>query len=60
MRRQDASEADVKVLEKLQAVQQPLSAQERQVALRFSTMRPPQSGENARSWRSLLKFVYAR
>ncbi len=58
-RSHDASEADVKVLEKLQAEQQPLSARERQVAVRFSTMQPPQSGENARGWRSLLKFVYA-
>ncbi|MBA3022499.1 MAG: AAA family ATPase [Gammaproteobacteria bacterium] len=58
-RRHDASEADVNVLEKLQAVQQPLSALEQEVAVRFNTMRPPQSGENARSWRRLLKFVYA-
>jgi aminoglycoside phosphotransferase family enzyme/predicted kinase len=59
-RRHDASEADVNVLEKLQTVQQPLTAPERQVALRFSTLRPPGSGENARSWRSLLKFVCAQ
>jgi aminoglycoside phosphotransferase family enzyme/gluconate kinase len=58
-RRHDASEADVNVLEKLQAVQQPLSAHEQDVAVRFSTMRPPQSGENALNWRRLLKFVYA-
>jgi hypothetical protein len=58
-RRHDASEADVNVLEKLQAVQQPLSVHEQDVAVRFNTMRPPQSGENARSWRRLLKFVYA-
>jgi len=58
-RRHDASEADVNVLEKLQAVQQPLSAHEQEVAVRFNTMRPPQSGENARSWHRLLKFAYA-
>lgn len=56
----DASEADVNVLEKLQAVQQPLSALEQELAVRFNTMRPPQSGENARSWRRLLKFVYVQ
>ena len=59
-RRKDASEADVSVLEKLQSVQQPLSAREREDALRFNTMRPPQSGENARSWHHLLKFVYVQ
>ncbi|MBU0689536.1 MAG: AAA family ATPase [Gammaproteobacteria bacterium] len=57
-RRHDASEADVKVLEKLQAVQQPLTMQERKVALRFSTALRPQSRKNAQSWRRLLKFVY--
>jgi aminoglycoside phosphotransferase family enzyme/predicted kinase len=58
-RSHDASEADVKVLAKLQAVQQPLSAREREAVLRFSTAQPPQSGRNARSWDGLLKFVYA-
>ncbi len=58
-RNHDASEADVKVLAKLQAVQQPLSAREREAVLRFSTAQPPQSGRNARSWDGLLKFVYA-
>ena len=56
-RSHDASEADAAVLQKLQAVQQPLNARERQVALSFSTARPPQSGGNARSWRTLSKFI---
>ncbi|MFH2134617.1 MAG: AAA family ATPase [Pseudomonadota bacterium] len=56
-RRHDASEADVKVLEKLQAVQQPLAEEELKVALRFNTALPPQSGKNANGWAELLKFV---
>jgi len=57
-RRHDASEADVEVLAKLQSLQQPLSAREREVAVRFNTMQAPKSGGNARSWRGLLKFVF--
>ncbi|MEW5903938.1 MAG: AAA family ATPase [Pseudomonadota bacterium] len=55
-RRGDASEADARVLAKLQAVQQPLSVRERAIALRFNTAQPPQSASNARSWRRLLKY----
>jgi aminoglycoside phosphotransferase family enzyme/predicted kinase len=57
-RRHDASEADVNVFEKLQAVQQKLSATEMKVNLRFNTSKPPQSAGNAHSWIGLLKHVY--
>ncbi len=55
-RRHDASEADVDVLEKLQAVQQQLTAQELESAVRFSTAEPPQSGRNAQGWNELLNL----
>lgn len=59
-RRDDASEADEAVLEKLQTVQQPLSAQERAMALHFCTLQSPRSANNVRSWRRLLKLVHAQ
>ncbi len=51
----DASEADEVVLEKLQALQQPLAAEEG--ALHFTTAQPPDSAANARNWRALQAIV---
>lgn len=50
-RRNDASEADVVVLEKLQRLQQPLSADEPSAS--FTTEQAPDSTANVRSWRKL-------
>lgn len=47
-RRGDASEADVNVLEKLQAVQQPIAPEEQAWTVRFTTALPPDSRDNAR------------
>jgi aminoglycoside phosphotransferase family enzyme/gluconate kinase len=58
-RRYDASEADVAVLDRLQAAQQPPADDELEVALCFSTTQPPQSGRNARSWKRLSEIVGA-
>ncbi len=58
-RHHDASEADVNVLARLQAAQQPLAFREREAALRFDTGLSPRSKSNARSWRALLKCVRA-
>src|SRR5512135_1688366 len=52
-RRNDASEADVAVLDMLQASQQPLSANELDCAAQFTTAEAPDSEANARGWRKL-------
>lgn len=49
-RRNDASEADVAVLEKLRAVQEPLSREERALAAFFTTAEAPDSKANMRGW----------
>jgi aminoglycoside phosphotransferase family enzyme/predicted kinase len=49
-RSNDASEADVNVLEMLQAAQQPLSRQERVVTAKFSTAEAPDSESNLKGW----------
>lgn len=50
MRRSDASEADVAVLEKLKSVQQPLSAAELAYGARFTTVEAPDSTANSKAW----------
>ena len=52
-RRNDASEADVAVLEKLQQVQQPLSSAENAWSARFTTEQAPDSKANAQNWNRL-------
>jgi len=49
----DASEADVAVLEKLEKVQQPLSSEELAWSGNFTTEEAPHSKANAQSWRKL-------
>ncbi len=58
-RRNDASEADVAVLERLQVVQQPLSAQELAWSANFTTEQAPDSKANARSWNKLATLLAA-
>jgi predicted kinase len=57
-RRGDASEADVAVLEKLQAVQQPLSPDELAHAASFSTAEPPDSARNRQGWQRLAGLAF--
>jgi hypothetical protein len=52
-RRDDASEADVAVLNLLRAARQPLSAEELASTARFTTAEAPDSGANARGWEKL-------
>jgi aminoglycoside phosphotransferase family enzyme/predicted kinase len=56
-RRNDASEADVGVLEKLSAVQERLTQEEIQRAASFTTEEAPDSAVNARAWRKLAKAL---
>lgn len=56
-RRNDASEADAGVLDKLSVHAQPLSAEERRCAAHFNTETPPQQGGNARAWRRLCRLL---
>jgi len=56
-RRNDASEADADVLDKLSAHAQPLRAEERRYAAHFTTETPPQQGDNARAWRRLCRLL---
>ena len=56
-RRGDASEADVAVLEKLQAVQQPVAPEEHARMARFTTAQAPDSRDNARAWRKLASML---
>ncbi len=52
-RRGDASEADISVLEKLVAVQQPLQAHEAARSVTFSTVEPPDAPVNVCAWERL-------
>lgn len=56
-RRNDASEADVTVLEKLRAVQQPLAPDELACTARFTTGETPDSAANAQSWDRLFGLL---
>ncbi|MDH2917044.1 MAG: AAA family ATPase [Gallionella sp.] len=56
-RRNDASEADVIVLEKLQQVQQPLSSEELAWSVLFTTEEAPDSKANSQSWGKLEKVL---
>ena len=56
-RRDDASEADAAVLDKLSAHAEPLGAEERRYAAHFTTEMPPQQGGNARAWRRLSRLL---
>lgn len=56
-RRNDASEADVAVLEKLRAAQQPLSAPELAWSANFTTEQAPDSKANAQNWNKLLMLL---
>lgn len=57
-RRNDASEADVVVLDKLKASQQPLSSSELAVAVRFTTGEAPDSVANSRGWNKLSRLLH--
>ena len=59
-RRNDASEADADVLDKLSAHAQPLNAEERRCTAHFTTEMPPQQGANARAWRRLCRLLAMR
>jgi hypothetical protein len=56
-RKNDASEADVDVLERLTAVQQPLSAQELEYTAGFTTAEAPDSKANSRAWSKLCALL---
>ncbi len=56
-RRNDASEADVNVLEKLQAAQQPLSSDELACSVNFTTEQAPDSQANSQNWRKLATML---
>ncbi|MDO8990705.1 MAG: AAA family ATPase [Sideroxyarcus sp.] len=56
-RKNDASEADVGVLDMLMAVQQPLSAQELECAAGFTTTQAPDSKANSRAWSKLCALL---
>ncbi len=56
-RRNDASEADVAVLDKLKAAQQPLSSSELAVTARFTTSEAPDSKANSRGWNRLSRLL---
>jgi aminoglycoside phosphotransferase family enzyme/predicted kinase len=56
-RRNDASEADVAVLEMLQAKQQPLLAHELSYTASFTTEEPPDSKTNSQNWNKLAKLL---
>lgn len=58
-RRGDASEADVNVLEKLQAVRQPIAPEEHAWTARFTTAQAPDSKVNAQAWRKLESILSA-
>lgn len=58
-RRHDASEADVGVLERLQAVQQSIAPEEHAWTARFTTAQAPDSNVNARAWRKLESILSA-
>jgi aminoglycoside phosphotransferase family enzyme/predicted kinase len=56
-RRNDASEADVKVLDMLKLAQQPLSRIELERTARFTTAEAPDSKANSQAWDSLTKLL---
>lgn len=56
-RSNDASEADVGVLEKLQQVQQPLSSDESKFAVNFTTEQAPNSKANSQNWSQLKRML---
>jgi predicted kinase len=56
-RRNDASEADADVLERLKAVQQALSVRELEYTARFTTEEAPDSSVNSRGWDRLVKLL---
>lgn len=56
-RRNDASEADVAVLDMLQAKQQPLSPRELVYTVRFTTGEAPDSDANSQGWNRLSKLL---
>jgi predicted kinase len=56
-RRNDASEADVAVLEMLQAKQQPLSPHELACSVKFTTEESPDSKANSQSWNKLTRLL---
>jgi hypothetical protein len=56
-RRHDASEADVEVLEKLQAAQQPLSRHELAFTAKFTTGETPDSAANSQGWDKLAQLL---
>ena len=56
-RRNDASEADIAVLDMLQVAQQPLSPRELAVSVRFTTEEAPDSDANSQGWNSLTKLL---
>jgi predicted kinase len=56
-RRNDASEADITVLEKLQSVQQPLSTEELAWSVSFTTEETPGSNSNSQSWSKLATLL---
>jgi aminoglycoside phosphotransferase family enzyme/predicted kinase len=58
-RRHDASEADVAVLDMLQASQQPLSPGELACTVRFTTEEAPDSDANAQGWHRLARLLTA-
>lgn len=58
-RRNDASEADAAVLDRLQVAQQPLSPDELTCAARFTTEEAPASAANAQGWRRLGRLLAA-
>ncbi len=58
-RRNDASEANIAVLEKLMEVQQPLSPDELAYAAGFSTGTAPDSAANTKGWRKLASLMGA-
>jgi hypothetical protein len=56
-RRNDASEADVSVLDMLQSKQQPLSPRELSCTAIFTTEEPPNSADNTRAWNQLERML---
>ncbi len=56
-RRNDASEADVAVLEILKETQQPLSVHELACTVRFTTEEAPDSDANSQAWNRLEELM---
>lgn len=56
-RRNDASEADVSVLDKLLSLQQPLSRHELSFTASFTTEETPDSTTNTRAWKKLRRML---